>query len=108
MATGLWRLIWILHDLAILQSRALAHAQFPALAVASVEKDDGRSKNATAFSGLPMAEKFQQMLHCLNTGPEYPREYERFVKGVSYAKDGTTPDFAQAFAGRARFGSGCG
>lgn len=85
-----------LHDLAMLQDRALAYAEFPALAAAAVAKDDQRARNHPAFSGLPMAEKFRQMLEGLESDPQYVKEYDRFVKGVSYAKEDETPDFAQA------------
>ena len=85
-----------LHDLAILKDRALAHAQFPTLVATLVAKDDGRAKNTPAFSGLPVAEKFRQMLDVLERDLQYVKEYDRFVKGVSYAREGETPDFAQA------------
>ncbi len=85
-----------LHDLAILQTPALAHAVFPALVVAAAAKDDLRAKNSPAFAGLTLTEKFRQMLAVLESDPQYVKEYDRFVKGVSYAKEGETPDFAQA------------
>lgn len=85
-----------LHDLAILQAPALAHAAFPALAAALVAQDALRAKHDPAFAGLPVAEKFRQMLDVLENDPQYDKEYDRFVKGVSYAKAGETPDFAQA------------
>ena len=35
------------------------------------------------------------MLDVLESDLQYGKEYDRFVKGVSYAKEGETPDFAQ-------------
>lgn len=84
-----------LHDLAILKDRALAHAQFPILVTSLVTKDDGRAKNSPTLAGLPVAEKFRQMLEVLESDLQYEKEYDRFVKGVSYAKEGEIPDFVQ-------------
>lgn len=85
-----------LHDLAILQKPALAHAGFAALVAEAMRKDDRRAKHNTGFTGLPITEKFEQMLICLTSDPQYVQEYDRFVKGVSYAKQSETPDFVQA------------
>jgi len=43
-----------------------------------------------------MAEKFEQMLRVLNEDKEYEKEYEQFVKGVSYAAEGDVPTFGNA------------
>ena len=86
-----------IHDLALLKERALAHTNFSALAAASMQEDDRRSKNNPSFAGFPMSEKFQQMLTILETDKEeYAREYDLFVKGVSYAAEGEVPDFTTA------------
>jgi hypothetical protein len=85
-----------LHDLAILRKPALAHAGFAELVLAAMHKDDRRAKRNASFTGLPISEKFEQMLRCLTSDPQYVEEYDRFVQGVSYAKAGETPDFAQA------------
>ncbi len=86
-----------IHDLALLKERALAHTNFSALVAASMQADDRRSKNNPLFAGLPMSEKFKQMLTILETDKEeYAREYDRFVKGVSYAAEGEVPDFTTA------------
>lgn len=83
-----------LHDLAILQEKALAYPAFGAL-VAAAGQDERRAKNV-ALVGVPLAEKLRQMLDALQTDPEYPPEYDRFVKGVSYAPAASTPAFATA------------
>ncbi len=48
------------------------------------------------FPAIPKEPKFRQMLEVLESDPEYLKEYDRFVQGVSYATDGSTPDFATA------------
>ena len=46
---------------------------------------------------MPKAEKFRQLLAILETEKEkYSREYDLFVKGVSYAAEGEVPDFTAA------------
>ena len=86
-----------IHDLALLKERALTHTNFSALVAASMQEDDRRSKNNPLFTGLPMSEKFQQMLTILETDKEeYAREYDLFVKGVSYAAEGKVPNFTTA------------
>ena len=82
-----------LHDLAMIKDRALADAHFPVLVMMSMQEDDRR---APSLSGLPIAEKFRQMLETLELDPEYPIEYDTFVRGVSYAVEGEFPDFSTA------------
>jgi len=36
------------------------------------------------------------MLAILKSDKEYPQEYDRFVKSVSYAAEGVAPDFVSA------------
>ena len=82
-------------DLALLKELTLANKSFPTLVAASMQEDDRRSKNNPSFAGLPMSEKFQQLLTILETEKDaYAREYDLFVKGVSYAAEGDIPDFA--------------
>ena len=86
-----------IHDLALLKELALSHKNFAALVSASMQEDDRRSKNNPSFAGLPMSEKFQQLLAILETDKEaYAREYDLFVRGVSYAAEGEVPDFTAA------------
>lgn len=82
-----------LHDLALLKGRALADEKFPALVTAAMQVDDRR---ASALSGLSIEEKFGKMLDNLENDPEYPAEYDTFVKGVSYAAEGEFPNFTLA------------
>ncbi len=64
--------------------------------MSAMEHDDRRSKNNTTFSGLPVAEKFQQMFSAFDRDEQYRPEYDLFVKGVSYAPEGDVPDFDAA------------
>ena len=82
-----------IHDLALLKDQALADEKFPALVTRAMQVDDRR---ASALSGLSTEEKFGQMLERLKNDPEYPTEYDTFVKGVSYAAEGECPDFTTA------------
>jgi len=85
-----------IHDLALLKDRALAHGKFSALVETAMQGDNARPRNKPELSELPMPEKFKLMLQALDTDREYAPEYERFVRGVSYAVDGKIPDFAAA------------
>ncbi len=85
-----------LHDLAVLKSTALKSGIFPKLVLSSMSHDDRRSKNNPDFAGLAVPAKFKQMFDVLETDDEYQREYERFVKGVSYAPEENIPSYEQA------------
>lgn len=85
-----------LHDLALLKDRALAAKDFPALVADAMQEDDARAKNNPAFSGMAIAEKFNHMLHVLDTDKEYHPEYVRFIQAMSYATEGKAPDFQAA------------
>ncbi len=85
-----------IHDLAALENLVKDDARFPRLVAASMQLDnDTLLKNKPAF-GLSNAEKFTQMLNKLTQDAEYRKEYDQFVKGVSYAQDGAEPDFDTA------------
>lgn len=58
--------------------------------------DDRRSKSNPDFAGLTVAAKFKQMFNVLEKDDEYQREYEQFVKGVSYAPEENIPSYEQA------------
>lgn len=85
-----------IHDLAMLKDRALAHADFRNMVSVSMQEDDSRAKNDPSLEGMPMADKLRRMLEVLATDTAYPQEYDRFVKGVSYAQEGQAPDFTKA------------
>jgi hypothetical protein len=85
-----------LHDLALLKDSALAAKDFSALVSVAMQEDDARAKNNPAFSGMTIAEKFNYMLHVLDTDKEYRPEYVRFVQAMSYAAEGKAPDFQAA------------
>lgn len=69
---------------------------FPELVLSSMSHDDRRSKNNPDFAGLAVAGKFKQMFDVLEKDDEYQREYEQFVKGVSYASEENIPSYKQA------------
>ncbi|MEW6737360.1 MAG: nucleotidyl transferase AbiEii/AbiGii toxin family protein [Acidobacteriota bacterium] len=85
-----------IHDLAKLKGQAMAHSDFHALVAASMQEDRSRARNDRAISELTITEKFQRILQVLESDREYIKEYDRFVKGLSYATEGNTPDFAEA------------
>ncbi len=85
-----------IHDLAMLRDVAAQSNLFSKLVTVSMQHDDRRSKNNSAFSGLPIEEKFKQMLSVFDEDDLYRQEYEVFVKSVSYAPDGSVPDFDAA------------
>ncbi len=83
-----------IHDLALLKGQALADEKFPAMVTTAMQVDDRR---ASALSGLSIEEKFGKMLDNLENDPEYPAEYDTFVKGVSYAAESDEcPNFTTA------------
>lgn len=85
-----------IHDLAMLRDVALSRAEFSKLVAVCMARDDGRSKNNSKFSGISMADKFDRLLATLNSDTEYSREYDQFVKGVSYSTEDATPSFKAA------------
>jgi Nucleotidyl transferase AbiEii toxin, Type IV TA system len=84
-----------LHDLAILKDQALAFSDFAKLIAGAMEQDENRAKTINLI-GLTRAEKFERMLEALENDINYPQEYDRFVKGVSYAVEGNIPNFDKA------------
>lgn len=84
------------HDLAILKDIAAKSDKFSGLVISSMQHDDRRSKNNMTFSGLPIEEKFRQMFSAFDKDGQYRQEYDLFVKGVSYAPEGSVPDFDAA------------
>lgn len=85
-----------IHDLAALENLVKDDARFPRLVAASMQLDnDTLLKNKPIF-GSSNAKKFAQMLSILTQDAEYRKEYDQFVKGVSYAPEGAEPDFDTA------------
>jgi len=85
-----------IHDLAMLETIAADDARFPGLALTAMRHDLIRPKDRDAFAALSSAEKFARLLDTLAQDAEYRKEYDLFVRGVSYAPEGTAPDFATA------------
>ncbi|MBC3789246.1 nucleotidyl transferase AbiEii/AbiGii toxin family protein [Spirosoma utsteinense] len=82
-----------LHDLAKLGNQALASPNFARLVKLTIERDAHR---ADGLGGLTLFEKFDQMLGILEDDPLYPREYDTFVHGMSYAQDAVVPTYTEA------------
>jgi predicted nucleotidyltransferase component of viral defense system len=81
-----------IHDLAVLQPYAMAHADFKHLTIGMIHRDDHR---CNMIIGLPLEQKFQILMEILMTEKEYATEYTRFVQGMSYAAGGV-PTYAEA------------
>lgn len=85
-----------IHDLAALENLVKDDVRFLRLVAASMQLDnDTLLKNKSVY-GLSNAKKFEQMLAILTQDAEYRREYDQFVKGVSYAPEGAEPDYDSA------------
>lgn len=82
-----------LHDLAILSKYVAETQEFRDLAKATIDKDSNRS---AAVAGLDRLEKIARMIEILDTDADYPKEYETFVNGMSYAQDAFVPTFEEA------------
>lgn len=85
-----------IHDLATLETLAREDPQFPALALAAMRRDNNRPKNHATFATLAEKDKMALMLDILTGDAGYPKEYDLFVRGVSYAPEGSAPDFPTA------------
>jgi predicted nucleotidyltransferase component of viral defense system len=85
-----------IHDLAALENLVRDDARFPKLVATSMQLDnDTLLKNKSTF-GHSNAKKFAQMLSILTQDAEYRKEYDQFVKSVSYAPWSAKPDFDTA------------
>lgn len=82
-----------LHDLAKLSSRALASPDFAYIANYTIERDANRGDGLRA---LTTSEKLNQMLRILEDDPLYPKEYNTFVHGMSYAQHAVVPTYMEA------------
>lgn len=83
-----------MHDLAMLETRARASTQFPALVQAALQQDNERNKE---ISELTPNEKFGLLIGTLtNEAEEYRAEYDTFVNSVSYAMQGDVPTYDTA------------
>ncbi len=83
-----------LHDLAALEQLAAVAPRFGELVKIAVAADEGRG-------GAPAADPktmFAEMLRRLETDPLWAREYEEFVRQVSFAEAGREIHFADALA----------
>jgi hypothetical protein len=91
-----------LHDLAALEKHAAAAPRFAELVQIAAAADEGRG-GAQAVDPKTM---FAEMLRRLETDPLWAREYEEFVRQVSFAGPGEAIDFAHALAACIRLVAG--
>jgi hypothetical protein len=85
-----------LHDLAALERHVSPAPRFAELVFTAAAGDAGRG-GETATGGDP-AETFAKMLRRLETDPLWAREYEEFVRQVSFAGAGEDTEFIDALA----------
>jgi hypothetical protein len=88
------------HDLAALEQHVASAPRFRELVLAAAAADAGRGGGAE-ISTDPAA-MFDEMLRRLATDPLWAREYEDFVRQVSFAAPGRTIGFTEALDARAR------
>lgn len=82
-----------LHDLAMLSDRAVTSPHFANLVGSAMRRDDSR---AAEITDLSVQEKISRAIEILATDPAYSLEYEKFVKGMSYAGEDAIPHFDAA------------
>lgn len=84
------------HDLAALEIEAKGSPDFLNLVKDSFDKDNGRVKNNSNFSGWTLVEKIEELFKTLNVDKSYLQEYERFVRGASYDSEALIISFDRA------------
>jgi predicted nucleotidyltransferase component of viral defense system len=87
-----------LHDLAALERQVASASGFARLVLTAAAADEGRG-GAPAMDAAAM---FAEMLRRLETDALWAREYEEFVRQVSFAGAGEVIDFADALGACAR------
>ncbi|MFO1061721.1 MAG: nucleotidyl transferase AbiEii/AbiGii toxin family protein [Dongiaceae bacterium] len=92
-----------LHDLAAIAPQARASPQFGALVRQAAAADAGRG---TGGAPADIAGRFGNMLERLRSDPLWAREYEEFVRQVSFAEPGEVPSFDDALAATTRLIAG--
>jgi predicted nucleotidyltransferase component of viral defense system len=85
-----------LHDLAALERHVVSAPRFAELVLAAAAGDVGRG--GETGTGSDAREMFAGMLRRLETDPLWAREYEEFVRQVSFAGAGEEIDFDEAVA----------
>jgi hypothetical protein len=85
-----------LHDLAALERHVSSAPRFAELVLAAAAGDAGRGRETA--SGTDPAEMFAEMLRRLETDPLWAREYQEFVRQVSFAGGSEVIHFADALA----------
>jgi hypothetical protein len=85
-----------LHDLAALERHVASAPRFPELVLAAAAADVGRERESIPATNP--ATMLADMLQRLETDPLWAREYEDFVRQVSFAGPGEAINFAEAMA----------
>ena len=82
-----------IHDLAIMSDLAVLHPSFKTLVIQTIKNDDQRSPR---IMGMTITQKLNLMMEILKGEKEYVQEYDRFVRGMSYAPNHNLLSFQQA------------
>jgi hypothetical protein len=94
-----------LHDLAALEPHVGSAGSFPDLVRAAVAADVGRGGGAPVSGPAAL---FGDMLRRLETDSQWTREYEEFVRAVSFAEPGGSIGFADALTACTRLVAAAG
>lgn len=91
-----------LYDLAALESHAARDGRFPTLLGELLVADANRGRPSPEILAMSPTQRLMAALETLASDSEYPAEYERYVRAMSYADDGRTPSFDVALAAARR------
>ncbi len=85
-----------IHDLAILKDKAINSTDFTKMVLTSMKCDISRPNNSALFAENSVNDIFRNMFDILEKDVEYHREYNRFIKGMSYAITDSLLDYKSA------------
>ena len=88
-------LIRHLYDLTVLRGAIFNYSNFSDLAVSVIRKDKNSGRGSIKSSDKSEVELLQEMLRKVEDDHVYADEYETFVTGMSFAKEGECPSFAE-------------
>lgn len=89
-------LIRHLHDLAAIEGQIAIGADFTSLVSRLLDEDASRGRLWRDNPAMSGQERVSAALNRLAQDPEYHREYQRFVTGMSYAANAEIPGYQQA------------
>jgi Nucleotidyl transferase AbiEii toxin, Type IV TA system len=76
-----------IHDLAMLKEIVMHNKEFTELVLNSMKEDESRPKDNTSPIISSIKERFDRMLKILDEDKLYSKEYDNFVKSMSYAQN---------------------